>query len=223
MYDTLISEINKLKKDLENHELLKLAADSDDLVLEKIANIFAKTLKDLDDLEKELSSFEDKKISDIKDSLSADDLDEIASMASEMAWSDSPDLQKRAILLDNVLNIFGKDAYMAIKAADEKKENLYSNKEKKLSEIEKEIEPKVKKYRPLEAPMSTRYCPDHPGETLSRVGDGLFQCMLDKRQYDFKNGYTTLKGNKIPGGDVAEQTKMDSVISPMVENKYRKN
>lgn len=63
-----------------------------------------------------------------------------------------------------------------------------------------------KDLRPLQAPLSTRYCPDHPGEMLMRISDGVYQCMLDHKEYDFKSGFTTAKGNKVPGTSVENQT-----------------
>lgn len=66
----------------------------------------------------------------------------------------------------------------------------------------------IKEYRPLEAALSTRTCPDHPGAQMSRVGDHIWQCSMDKKIYDFNSGFTTLKGNKVPGGDVSRQTEL---------------
>jgi len=59
----------------------------------------------------------------------------------------------------------------------------------------------------LEAPLSTRYCPDHPGVQIARVGEHLWQCELDKKSYNFETGFELNNGSKVPGGDVAQQTQ----------------
>lgn len=69
----------------------------------------------------------------------------------------------------------------------------------------KEVAKKTKQYRSLEAPLSTRYCPDHPGVPVVRIGDTAVQCSLDKKVYDWAGGFETMKGNKIPGGGVENQ------------------
>ena len=48
---------------------------------------------------------------------------------------------------------------------------------------------------------------------MARIGDNVWQCDLDKKVYDYANGYTDEKGNKVPGGDVANQTKLDNTSS----------
>lgn len=227
MTDKLFQEAENLLQSLEdpNHPLLIAAEESGhELLLESTAQILAQAAEDIKTL-KEVTAMLS----------SEDELDILAAMASELDWSDDPKLQKRASVLDNLLLILGDKRFGEIKATAEeelsrlREKNLpdpkskYNHPDKKLAEIAKVISEKVKPYRSLEAPMQTRYCPDHPGEGMTRIGEGLFQCLLDKRQYDYKNGYTTLKGNKIPGGDVAEQTKMDTLIAPMVPSKTRQN
>ena len=68
--------------------------------------------------------------------------------------------------------------------------------------MKKAVKEQIKEYRPLEASLMTRFCPDHPGVMMNRVEDRVFQCSLDQKTYDFENGYTTLKGNKVPGSSV---------------------
>lgn len=43
----------------------------------------------------------------------------------------------------------------------------------------------VKTYQPTGKPLSTRYCPDHVGVSLVRVGEGIFQCSLDGQIFNF--------------------------------------
>ena len=77
----------------------------------------------------------------------------------------------------------------------------------KVADSIKAIDNSIKEYRPLEAPLSTRTCPDHPGAQIARVGEDTYQCSLDKKVYNYKGGFTTMKGNVIPGGDVSAQTQ----------------
>jgi len=93
----------------------------------------------------------------------------------------------------------GEEAYSVVKTQQDK--------ENRVNEAVKAIDQKVKKYRPLEAPLSTRYSPDMPGVSLMRIGDNVYQCPVTKKIFDFRSGYTTAKGNKIPGGDVTNQTQ----------------
>lgn len=54
--------------------------------------------------------------------------------------------------------------------------------------------------------LSTRYCPEHIGVTMSRVGDGTFQCPIDGQVYNWETGWTDYDGNEHLGGSVAAQT-----------------
>jgi len=54
--------------------------------------------------------------------------------------------------------------------------------------------------------LSTRYCPDHVGVQMGRVGESIYQCPLDGKAYNWDTGYTDYEGNQVPGGSVAAQT-----------------
>ncbi len=54
--------------------------------------------------------------------------------------------------------------------------------------------------------LSTRYCPDHIGVTLARVGDSSYQCPLDGQVYNWEIGWKDQDGVQHPGGSVAAQT-----------------
>lgn len=71
----------------------------------------------------------------------------------------------------------------------------------------KAVEQQVKRYVPLEAPLQTRYPPDRPGGQMTRISDHVYQDITTGIIYDYKAGYTTQKGNKIPGGSVENQTR----------------
>lgn len=96
-------------------------------------------------------------------------------------------------------------------------QRLYQNPKKQIDEVNdvkgaaKAIDKSeaFKEYRIMQAPLSTRYCPDHPGAPIGRVGSSQWQCSLDGKIFDFESGYTTEKGDKVPPGGapaVANQT-----------------
>jgi hypothetical protein len=65
----------------------------------------------------------------------------------------------------------------------------------------------VENYKQVEAHhLSTRYCPEHIGTQMGRVGQGVFQCPLDGQTYNWEAGWTDFDGNQHPGGSVAAQT-----------------
>ena len=47
--------------------------------------------------------------------------------------------------------------------------------------------------------LNTRHCPDHHGEQLERVSDGVFQCPRDGKIYNYREGYKTYDGENHPG------------------------
>jgi hypothetical protein len=147
-------------------------------------------------------------------------LEEMAAVASAFDESGDELLQKQASVLDEILLTLGapKGALEVSKKLEDnrivelkkkyqgiKKEHDEMN---KISDAEEAIKksPVYKEYRILEAPLNTRYCPDHPGAMIARVGEHQWQCMMDHKLYDFESGYTTLNGNKVPGGGVDKQT-----------------
>ncbi len=152
----------------------------------------------------------------------------LAKMAEELDKTKDPILMKEASVLDEILLTFGRPqgSIEAIKQAEETeidrlrakyreqaREDLYQKpKEKmdqdlKVADSLKVIKDNIKEYRPLEASLSTRTCPDHPGAQMARIGDYIYQCSLDKQIYNYQNGFRTMKGNIVPGGDVAGQTQ----------------
>lgn len=154
-------------------------------------------------------------------------LAEMVAIASEFDKTNDPLLMKQAAVLDEILLTIGahKETVAAIRrsqdeeiarlkseAAESKEKDPYTlakkvhDKSNHVAEGQAAIQ-KIKDYRPMEAPLNTRTCPDHPGAQMARVAEGTWQCSLDKGIYNYENGYTTMKGNKIPGGDVSNQTQ----------------
>lgn len=181
-------------------------------------------------LEEDTSSF-DSEESDKKEL----DLASVAELATQLDAHEDPDLQKQASVLDELLMTLAApaDAKEKFELAQEAeinrlrdkyrtqdRERLYQGPKKaldekiKASEAIKAIKDSIKEYRPLETMLSTRTCPDHPGAQMARVGEATYQCAMDKKVYDFRAGYTSLKGNKIPGGDVSMQSQSLSDGAP---------
>jgi hypothetical protein len=146
---------------------------------------------------------------------------ETAALATALDQSGDPQLQKMASVLDELLlTIAAPPGALADKRAadykrvEELRKKYQGNREKlneynKIADSEKAIEKSnfTKDYKILEAPLSTRYCPDHPGAQIARVGEHVYQCELDKKTYNFETGFELNNGSKVPGGDVAQQTQ----------------
>lgn len=63
---------------------------------------------------------------------------------------------------------------------------------------------------PHEGALSTRYCPDHCGTAAFRVAENVYQCPIDGKTYNYEVGYINYKGQRVPGGSIAEQTPSQS-------------
>lgn len=148
-------------------------------------------------------------------------IEDLANLASAFDASGDPALKKQASVIDELLLTIASPpgALAAKRAADDyrldelKKKYEQPSKElretNKIADSEKAIEKSemTKRYKILEAPLSTRYCPDHAGAQIARVGEHLWQCELDKKTYNFESGFELNNGSKVPGGDVAQQTQ----------------
>jgi len=149
----------------------------------------------------------------------------IANLAAALDSSGDPELKKQASVLDELLltiaappHVFAARKDLEDRRIDELKKK-YENPRKELAETHKFSETEkaiaksnmTKQYKIMEAPLSTRYCPDHPGVQIARVGEHMWQCEMDKKSYNFETGFDLNNGDKVPGGDVAQQTQGLSV------------
>jgi hypothetical protein len=146
---------------------------------------------------------------------------EIAALADALDASGDLQLKKQASVLDELLMTIAAppNAYAARKDLQDQRaielKKKYEQpgeelrKQMKVSETEKAIEKSnmTKQYKILEAPLSTRYCPDHAGAQIARIGEHMWQCELDKKTYNFETGFELNNGVRVPGGDVAQQTQ----------------
>jgi hypothetical protein len=152
-------------------------------------------------------------------------LDEIAALAQSFDESGEPFLQKQASVLDELLLTIAapKSAIAQAKKAEEDEVNRLRDKYRKSradecyefpkESLDKQNQvketaaavDKVKRFAPLEAPLSTRYAPDYPGNMMTRINDHVYQDPMTGKIYDFKAGYRTNKGNEVPGTAVENQ------------------
>ena len=155
--------------------------------------------------------------------LTAEKLEGIAALATEFDRSGDEFLMKQASVLDDVILTIAKNAVAQGRASSDeelarlhqkyhsqKREEYYKQPKESLDKWNQAKETinavdKVKKFEPLEAPLQTRYSPDYPGQSMIRISDGIYQDSVTGKIYDFKTGYTTNKGNKVPGGAVENQ------------------
>lgn len=223
MKSNLIDKINEIIDQLTNPEHI-IMGESDNYLNDADLEEFAAHLFHATAILEKASELLVKSPNDI----SEEGIDELAAIAQAFDESDDELLQKQASVLDELLLTIGANpkALTAFKKAEndelsrlrakyraEAGEAAYTSAKKEHDEqnqaakAKDAIKEKVKEYRPLQASLSTRYSPDMPGVSLVRVGDNVYQCPITKKIYDFKNGFTTSKGNKVPGTDVSNQTQ----------------
>ncbi len=165
-------------------------------------------------------------ISEHEPQFSAEELDGLVTLASALDKQDDPELRKQADVLDEILyTVGGKEKFAQEKARgedeiarlrakyrEEATDTLYSKvgdeqaRQRRSGDMAAAVKEQVKEFRTMSHALSTRYCPDHPGVSISRIADRVYQCSLDHKVYNFETGYTTAKGNKVPGGGVDMQT-----------------
>jgi hypothetical protein len=152
--------------------------------------------------------------------LTPESIEETAALAFAFDSSDDPQLKKMASVLDELLLTIAAPPNAYVERKDLQDQRVVELKKKyeqpretlrdyhKIGDAERAIEQSgfTKQYKILEAPLSTRTCPDHPGAQMARVGEHMFQCELDKKTYNYETGYTLDNGNKVPGGSVEQQT-----------------
>lgn len=160
--------------------------------------------------------------------ITAQQLDEIVALATAFDQSNDPLLKKQASVLDELLLSIAAPKNAARESRKVTDDEINRLREKRRSsrseeayeepreahadmnnakEQAKAVAQQVKRYRPLEAPLQTRYPPDRPGGQMTRITDHVYQDIVTGIVYDFKAGYTTQKGNEVPGTSVENQTR----------------
>jgi len=172
---------------------------------------------------------------DLEPIITSDRLDEMAEVATAFDNSGDDLLRKQASVMDELLLTIGskKNSIANFKSAqdtevekqrqkyrDQALEEAYTkareqhNEEIGVEDAKQALDKKVKQYRPLETSLSTRYSPDMPGVQLMRIGDNVYQCPVTKKIFNYNAGYTTAKGNKVPGSAVENQTQQLGFRAP---------
>lgn len=197
-------------EDSENDLIIN--AESDETCLAAVATALVKAASALKEAASTVKQVE-------PNVFSAERLNEMAALATEFDASGDELLMKQASVLDEILLTIAAPRGSNIQfreTQDDRIEQLkkkYNGPKTELDEINKvsdsvkaiEKSPYYKTYRPLEAPLSTRYCPSHAGVMIVRVGEHTWQCVLDKQIYNFDSGFKLLDGSTVPGGSVDQQ------------------
>ena len=217
----LSDKLEKLANSFEDvdNELLVLAdEDGDDQVL----SVISEAVVALAAILKTAKAYVDHSAGKTTE-INTKDLERLVAMAGDLDNSGDPELVRQASVIDQLLENFAykKGAYsseekelekLQDKYKEERGEWLYKGVREELhnqiaaDEAKKQIAKNVKEYRPLEAPLSNRYCPDHSGTMVMRVSDDVYACPIDGKHYNYREGFTTMKGNKIPGTSVDQQS-----------------
>jgi hypothetical protein len=211
------------KNMLHDHPAIIAAEESgSDLVLRTVATALVSAEDALHRAVANIEHISEK----VAGNLDEEDIDAIAAIATAYEESDDPSLAKQASVIDQLLINFAQKnelerhkraQYDEINRLREKYRNqsherAYENPRKEherdiqSTESGQLINKQIKRYRPMEASLSTRYCPDHPGTGVTRIAEFTYQCALDKKIYNWAEGFKTMKGNEVPGGSVSEQT-----------------
>lgn len=153
--------------------------------------------------------------------ITSESIESVANLAAALDSSGDPELQKQASVLDELLLSIAAPPNAANQIKQLQDNRLVALKQKyegpreelhktnMIDKAEKAIDKSdmTKRLAILEAPLSSRYCPDHPGVQIARVGEHMWQCEMDKKTYNFDSGFELINGTKVPGGDVAQQTQ----------------
>lgn len=213
------------------NDLLSIAKGLEDKFIQgkesdpAVANLFAKAIVSIE----KIASKEGQEIG------VSDNLEILYALASAFDASGDAGLEKEAEIIDDYLLslAYPMSVLSALNQVYDKEleelrdtgrrkgiENLYNlndqfssdsfNKKNIAKSVDKALTPvRNKKFRPLEAPLSTRYSPDHAGVQAVRISDGVYQDPITGKVYNYSEGYTTDKGNVIPGTSVSNQTSSD--------------
>jgi hypothetical protein len=157
--------------------------------------------------------------------ITPESIEELANLATAFDASGDPQLKKQASVLDELLLSIAAPPNAYAERKDLQDNRLIELKKKyesprdelrKINSIEKSEQAidksdMTKRYKILEAPLSARSCPDHPGAQIARVGEHMWQCEMDKKVYNYETGFKLNNGSNVPGGDVAQQTQSSEI------------
>lgn len=152
--------------------------------------------------------------------ITPESIEGIAALATALDSSEDVELKKQASVLDELLLSIAAPPKAYAERKDLQENRLVELKKKYeqphedlhdanlIGRSEKAVDKSefTKRIAINEMPLSSRYCPDHPGVQIARIGEHMWQCEMDKKTYNFESGYELNNGTKVPGGDVALQT-----------------
>lgn len=147
-------------------------------------------------------------------------IENLASLATVFDQSGDENLKKQASVIDELLLTIAAppNSIQEKRAAEDKRlaelKKKYEQPRKELAEMSKisDVEKAIKKSNMLDKPqinmvgLSTRSCPDHQCQ-MQRIGEHVWKCELDNKEYNYETGFTLENGTKVPGGDVSLQTQ----------------
>jgi len=156
--------------------------------------------------------------------ITSENISKLAEIANAFDLSNDKELMNQASLIDELILKIATPKEDVEEAARKRADDFDSTEKnyvdpKKILDKSNKVEKSLKdidrsgytkKVDILQEPLSTRYCPDHPGVQIARVGDREYQCSLDKKVYNFDTGYTLENGTQVPGGSVSEQSRLDT-------------
>jgi len=225
----LSSDLSQTERML-NGESVMVSRQGRQVDLRQFAGYSDKELTDnIEDLTEITESLQKYLANDYQSVINEDSIDELGALA--QAFDDSGDefLKKQASVIDEILMTIAAPSGLKAQAAriensrieELKKKYNQTNTDLK-SKLGDSIEavkksPMYKQYRPLEAPLKTRYCPDHAGVMASRIAEDTYQCELDGKTYNYAVGFKTDKGKIVPGTSVENQSQMEF---PSGENNF---
>jgi hypothetical protein len=131
---------------------------------------------------------------------------------------DASGFSEAADIIENIITAAAERA----PSLNETRKDLYDSKENNKStmrdfvksEIEKNTLPShIESHRGV-AVSQTRYSPDMPGVMMKRVSDGVYQCLMTNKVYDFQHGFVDASGTQRSGGSVKHQTPQFSQYTP---------
>lgn len=220
-----VSELIKAyAADLENpdNEAVLLSED-DDTVMSIVAEAMVKAAEILNKAAEQIEEFEPA----TESLVTIERIEEMAALAQAFDESGDELLQKQASVIDEILLTIAAPKDVKTVSAEREGQRIEELKKKyheardQIHKQDKTVEALkavkdsqfYKEYKPLQAPLSSRYCPDHSGVQIQRIGEHTYQCEMDKKIYNYETGYTLLSGDKVPGGSVDLQTP-PSVVEP---------
>ena len=193
-----------------------LLAEYDDKCLEVVASSCLSAASELRKAAEQVDSMEP-----VEDLINAESVEELARISEAFDNSGDEKLMKQSSVIDALLFSMASDvkefsSRESLMKGDInplflKKEKPLTSDQKKIADAEKAIEESgaTKNYKVLEMPLSSRSCPDHPGNQMARVGDSIYQCSLDKKVYDYEAGYDMENGKSVPGSSVSNQNILE--------------